>query len=190
MAHEGLLQEEAQERGKTDFKPRVGQKAEIVGSCTEKMKKIKKRKGDLNGSKPAERYKGEKQCRDETLPAAFHRPGTANLSQEVKQRKGVKWVRAKRAHGGRDAFYLWQGQSTELTSACGSVTRAGFWVPLEQGCGWGWMGKCPLGLAKAIVSALSPGSQGDAGRRASAGCPVCLLQGLPMPPFMQQVNQK
>lgn len=100
MAHEGLLQEEAQERGKTDFKPRVSQKAEIVGSCTEKMKKIKKRKGDLNGSKPAERYKGEKQCRHETLPAAFHRPGTANLSQEVEQRKGVKWVRAKRAHGG------------------------------------------------------------------------------------------
>lgn len=118
-------------------------KAEIVGSCTEKMKKMKKRKEDLNGSKPAERYKGEKQCRHETLPAAFHRPGTANLSQEVKQRKGVKWVRAKRAHGGRDAFYLWQGQSTELTSACGSVTPAGFWVPLERhsrdvdGAGWG-----------------------------------------------------
>lgn len=100
MAHEGLLQEEVQERGKTDFKPRVSQKAEIVGSCTEKMKKIKKRKGDLNGSKPAEWYKGDKQCRHETLPAAFHRPGTANLSQEVEQRKGVKWVRAKRAHGG------------------------------------------------------------------------------------------
>lgn len=90
MAHERLLQEEAQGRGKTDFKPRVSQKAEIVGSCTEKMKKIKKRKGDLNGSKPAEWYKGEKQCWHETVPAAFHRPGTANLSQEVKQRKGVK----------------------------------------------------------------------------------------------------
>lgn len=68
------------------------------------MKKIKKRKGDLSGSKPAELYKGEKQCRHETLPAAFHRPGTANLSQEVKQRKGVQWVKAKRAHGGKGCF--------------------------------------------------------------------------------------
>lgn len=188
MAHEGLLQEEAQERGKTDFKSRVSQKAEIVGSCTEKMKKMKKRKEDLNGSKPAEQYKGEKQCRHETLPAPFHRPGTANLSQEVKQRKGVKWVRARRAHGGRDAFYLWQGQSTELTSACGSVTRARFWVPLERhsrdvdGAGWG---NVPWDWQKQLCQLC----QGEAGRRASTGCLVCLLQGLPMPPFMQQVNR-
>lgn len=39
MAQKGLLQEEAQGRGKTDFKPQVSQKAGIVGSCTEKMKK-------------------------------------------------------------------------------------------------------------------------------------------------------
>lgn len=137
VAHEGLLQEEAQGRGQTDFKPRVSQKAEIVGSCTEKMKKIKKRKGDLNGSKPAEGYKGEKQCWHETVPAAFHRLGTANLSQEgseMGQGKEDMW---------RDVFYLWPGHSTELTSACGPMASTGFWVPLERysrdvdGARWG-----------------------------------------------------
>lgn len=72
-----------------DFKPRVSQEAEIVGSCTEKKKR--KRKGDLNSSKPAEEDKeGGKHCRHESHPDAFRRPGTANLSQEIKLRKGLR----------------------------------------------------------------------------------------------------
>lgn len=99
-------------------------------------KKIKKRKGDLNGSKPAEWYKGEKQCWHETVPAAFHRPGTANLSQEVKQRKGVKWVKAKRTR-----VLSTPGKARALSSPL----HGGLWpAPIlgalgevQQGCGCG-----------------------------------------------------
>lgn len=96
----GYCRRKHQGRGKADFKPQVSQKAEVVGSCTEKKKK-RKRKGDLNRSKPAGGDKErEKHCRRETVPAAFHRPGTADLSQEIKQRRGVRRAKEGRARGG------------------------------------------------------------------------------------------
>ena len=127
-------------RGKTDFKPGVSQKAEIVGSYTEKKKK-RKRKGDLNRSKPAEGDKeGEEHCRHETLPAAFHRPGMANLSQEIKQRKGVRWAKARRVHGGMlsassEAGGLSSPPHTDLWPApdfgCSQRHMVGMWTGLD-----------------------------------------------------------
>lgn len=145
-----------------------------------KDEKIKKRKGDLKGSKPAEWYKGEKQCWHETLPAAFHRPGTANLSQEVKQRKGVKWVKAKRTCGG---MLSTSGKARTLSS----FLHVGLWPPPDFGCPWRgtagmWMGldgEMSLGTGKNNSVSSAPNHSGWSREKSELDLPPARPVNLP-----------